>query len=68
MRRFLSDHDPVVVESCQVALDAAAYWQEEELTQSSGGGVTGFAELKRKTEKALADPVVGHFNISLEIQ
>ena len=71
LRRFLSDHDPVVVESCQVALDAAAYWQQEEPTQSSGGGVTGFAELKRMSEKgagALADPVVGHFNIALEIR
>ena len=67
LREFLKDSDPVVVESCQVALDAADYW-------ASGGefgedGVKGFAELKRQSEKVreggedAACPLRGHFNI-----
>jgi hypothetical protein len=50
LRAFIGDADPVVGESCQVALDAADYWQRAE--EFGSDGVRGFAELKRRSEKS----------------
>jgi deoxyhypusine monooxygenase len=61
LRAHLTDYDPVVVESCVVALDAADYWSQIELHGTADDGVKGFAELKRQTDKATT--LRGHFNI-----
>ena len=73
LRTFCADADPVVAESCQVALDAADYWQRAE--EFGSDGVQGFAELKRQSEKrgvveggtaaCQLSPLLGHFNITV---
>jgi deoxyhypusine monooxygenase len=66
LKAFIDDPDPVVGESCKVALDAADYWAKAD--EFGEDGVKGFAELKRQSEKvgagaAASCPLRGHFNI-----
>ena len=64
LQAHMADYDPVVIESCEVALDAADYWAQVERHGSDKvvDGVRGFAELKRQSEKL--DTLRGHFNIA----
>jgi deoxyhypusine monooxygenase len=61
LKAHLTDYDPVVIESCVVALDAADYWSQMEKNGTAVDGVKGFASLKRQSEKVA---LRGHFNIT----